>query len=76
MSVDAERNVGLEISHILFVDIVGYSKLSSNEQRRQLELLNGIVRATEQFRTAQAAGVDVLHDNKKIVASLAPEDGK
>src|SRR5437016_6001718 len=55
MSVEAGRSVGLEIGHILFIDIVSYSKLSSNEQRRQLELLNGIVRATEQFHTAQAA---------------------
>ena len=37
MSVDAGRSVGLEIGHILFIDIVGYSKLATNEQRRQLE---------------------------------------
>src|SRR5215472_8271407 len=55
MPSSTEHNVALEIAHVLFIDIVGYSKLSSNEQRRQLELLNQTVRATAQFRTAQAA---------------------
>ncbi len=44
----------LEIAHILFVDIVGYSKLLVDEQHEQLQQLNEIVRATEQFRNAEA----------------------
>jgi TolB-like protein/class 3 adenylate cyclase/Tfp pilus assembly protein PilF len=54
MSAEVKKEIELEIAHVLFIDIVGYSKLLINEQRRLLELLNQIVRATEQFRTAEA----------------------
>jgi hypothetical protein len=46
----------LEIAHVLFVDIVGYSKRLINEQRALIERLNRLVRSTEQFRQADAAG--------------------
>src|SRR5205823_10071358 len=46
----------LEIAHVLFIDIVGYSKLLTNEQRERLQELNRIVRETEHFRIAEAAG--------------------
>ncbi|MEY2487559.1 MAG: hypothetical protein QOH39_3207 [Verrucomicrobiota bacterium] len=46
----------LEIAHVLFIDIVGYSKLLTNEQRERQQELNRIVRETEQFRVAEAAG--------------------
>jgi TolB-like protein/class 3 adenylate cyclase len=46
----------LEIAHVLFIDIVGYSKLLTNEQRERLQELNRIVRETEHFRVAEAAG--------------------
>jgi class 3 adenylate cyclase len=54
MSAEIKKEIELEIAHVLFIDIVGYSKLLINEQRRLLELLNQIVRATEQFRRAEA----------------------
>ena len=50
-----EADIRLEIAHVLFIDIVGYSKLLINEQREALQELNQIVRATEAFRTAEAA---------------------
>ncbi len=46
----------LEIAHVLFIDIVGYSKLRTNEQSAQMEKLREIVRGTEQFRVAEAEG--------------------
>src|SRR6266446_8606578 len=46
----------LEIAHILFIDIVGYSKLLMNEQSEIVQHLNRAVRTTEQFRSAEAAG--------------------
>jgi adenylate cyclase len=46
----------LEIGHVLFVDIVGYTKLLIHEQLEHLEKLREIVRATETFRAAQAEG--------------------
>jgi TolB-like protein/Tfp pilus assembly protein PilF len=45
-----------EIGHVLFIDIVGYSKLLINEQSEQIQTLKEIVRGTEQFRLAQAEG--------------------
>ena len=45
-----------EIGHVLFIDIVGYSKLLINEQSEQIQKLKQIVRGTEQFRIAEAEG--------------------
>src|SRR6184192_3806208 len=56
MAAELEPDLQLEIAHVLFIDIVGYSKLLINEQRESLQELNQIVRATEAFRTAEAAG--------------------
>ena len=56
MSVEVKKEIQLEIGHVLFIDIVGYSKLLINEQSEQLQTLKEIVRATEQFRLAEAAG--------------------
>ena len=56
MPAELETDSPLEIGHILFTDIVGYSKLPTNKQRELLQLLNEIVRNTQQFRTAEAAG--------------------
>ena len=54
MSAEVKKEIELEIAYVLFVDIVGYSKLLIDQQRRSLELLNQIVRGTEQFRKADA----------------------
>src|SRR6058998_942979 len=48
--------VKFEIGHVLFIDIVGYSKLLINEQSEQIQKLREIVRGTEQFRIAEAEG--------------------
>jgi TolB-like protein/class 3 adenylate cyclase/Tfp pilus assembly protein PilF len=56
MSAEIKKEIELEIAHVLFIDIVGYSKRLINEQRALLETLNQIVRGTEQFRKAEAAG--------------------
>lgn len=56
MSAEPKSDSHLEIAHILFIDIVGYSKLLMNEQSEVLQQLNQVVRSTEQFRTAEAAG--------------------
>ena len=49
-------DVKFEIGHVLFIDIVGYSKLLINEQSEQLQKLKEIVRGTEQIRLAEAEG--------------------
>jgi adenylate cyclase len=56
MPGEFEPEVQLEIGHVLFMDIVGYSKLLINEQREQLRTLNEIVRGSAQFRASDAAG--------------------
>ena len=54
MATDAKKEIELEIAHVLFLDIVGYSKLSTDEQHARLGELNQIVRDSEQFQKAQA----------------------
>jgi TolB-like protein/class 3 adenylate cyclase/Tfp pilus assembly protein PilF len=56
MAAEVKKEIELEIAHVLFLDIVGYSKLSVNEQHARVEELNEIVRLSEQFRKAEAAG--------------------
>jgi TolB-like protein/Tfp pilus assembly protein PilF len=55
MPVEVKQEIELEIAHVLFIDIVGYSKLSVNEQHARIEELNEIVRLSEQFRKAEPA---------------------
>jgi TolB-like protein/class 3 adenylate cyclase/Tfp pilus assembly protein PilF len=54
MSAEVKKEVQLEIAHVLFIDIVGYSKLSISDQHAALKELNRIVRASEQFQRAEA----------------------
>src|SRR5712664_4794915 len=56
MSAEVKKEIQLEIGHVLFIDIVGYSKLLISEQSEQLQTLKEIVRGTEQFRLAEAEG--------------------
>src|SRR6516165_5300878 len=56
MPSDTASEVKLEIGHVLFIDIVGYSQLLITQQSEHLETLRKIVRATEQFREAEAEG--------------------
>src|SRR6266568_2304852 len=56
MPSEHSTHVKFEIGHVLFIDIVGYSKLLITEQSAQLQTLKQIVRGTEQFRLAEAEG--------------------
>jgi TolB-like protein/Flp pilus assembly protein TadD len=56
MTAESSSDLRFEIGHVLFIDIVGYSKLLINEQSEQLQELKEIVRGTEQFRLAEAEG--------------------
>src|SRR5205807_6798514 len=48
------KEIQLEIAHVLFIDIVGYSKLSINEQHAAVDELNAVVRTSEQLQKAEA----------------------
>jgi TolB-like protein/Tfp pilus assembly protein PilF/class 3 adenylate cyclase len=56
MSAELQKEIELEIAHILLIDVVGYSKLLVNEQIELLQQLNRIVRSTECFRAAESKG--------------------
>ena len=56
LSPESASDVKFEIGHVLFIDIVGYSKLLITEQSEQIQRLKEIVRSTEQFCAAEAEG--------------------
>src|SRR6266536_5935654 len=56
MAAELQPNAELEIAHVLFIDVVGYSRLLINEQSALLAELNQLVRTTHHFHTAEAAG--------------------
>src|SRR5437899_5008910 len=56
MPTEVKKEIQLEIAHVLFTDIVGYSKLPIKGQRALVERLNEIVRSTDEFQAADAAG--------------------
>ena len=56
MASAIETHLHLAVGHILFLDIVGYSKLLADEQKELVQELNQIVRETEQFQAAEAEG--------------------
>ena len=56
MPSDTAPEVKLEIGHVLFIDIVGYSQLLITQQSEHLETLRRIVRSTAQFQAAEAEG--------------------
>jgi len=55
MSAEIKKEIELEIAHVLFIDIVGYSKLSVGDQHAAVEELTRIVRASQEFQRAEAA---------------------
>jgi len=77
MPGEPQGSLRLEIGHVLFIDIVGYSKLSINEQSKLLGELNEVVRGTEHFRSAEAEG-DLVRlptgDGMALVFHNSPEE--
>jgi TolB-like protein/lipoprotein NlpI len=56
MAAESKKEIQVEIGHVLFIDIVGYTKLLIEQQSKYLEQLREIVRGTESFQAAQAQG--------------------
>src|SRR5438034_3259006 len=76
MSSASSSDVKLEIGHVLFIDIVSYSKLLITEQSELLRRLSDVVRETEQFRSAEAEGKLVrlpTGDGMALVFRNSPE---
>ena len=71
MEDDEKTKPRLEIAHVLFIDIVGYSKLLTDEQSEALQELNQIVRNTEVVREAEGSGAaDHLADRRRYGPGL------
>jgi hypothetical protein len=64
MSAETDSHRRLEIAHVLFVDIVGYSKLLLNEQSQILDELNEVVRSTEQVRGTRRRRATAFADGR------------
>src|SRR5438477_3525866 len=76
MSAEHKQDLHLEIAHVLFMDVVGFSKLLINDQSEILEQLNQLVRETQHFREAEAAGKLIrlsTGDGMALVFSNSPE---
>ncbi len=54
MAAEVKKEIALEIAHVLFIDIVAYSKMATDDQRAAVEKLNQIVESTDEFRKAEA----------------------
>src|SRR5256714_8673940 len=54
MAAEVKKEIALEIAHVLFVDIVAYSKMASDDQRVAIEKLNQIVQSTDEFRKEES----------------------
>jgi len=77
MSTKLRADPHLEIAHVLFIDMVGYSKLLVNEQREVVQQLNQVVRKTPQFRKSEAAGKLIripVGDGMALVFFQTPEE--
>jgi Adenylate and Guanylate cyclase catalytic domain len=76
MPPEPDTEVQLEIGHVLFIDIVGYSKTLIDDQRVLQQDLNDVVRNTEQFRAAESAGKLIrlpTGDGMALVFFTSPE---
>jgi TolB-like protein/class 3 adenylate cyclase/Tfp pilus assembly protein PilF len=77
MAAEVKKEIQLEIAHVLFIDIVGYSKLSINDQRAAIDELNQVVRMSEQFQNAEAAARLIkipTGDGMALVFYKSPEE--
>src|ERR1051326_7747082 len=77
MAEEQKTKLRLEIAHVLFIDIVGYSKLLIDEQSEALQELNTIVQNTEAAREAEAAGQLIIlptGDGMALVFTGSVED--
>src|ERR1700737_3087608 len=66
MSAEIKKEIHLEIAHVLFIDIVAYSKMAIEDQRAVVEQLNQVVQSTDEFRKAES---------EKQLLKLATGDG-
>jgi adenylate cyclase len=77
MAAEVKKEIELEIAHVLFTDIVGYSKLSINDQHAAIDELTQAVRTSQQFQKAEAASRLIkipTGDGMALVFYKSPEE--
>src|SRR3989449_7469609 len=77
MSIATKEASQMQTAHVLFIDVVAYSKLLVNEQREVLQQLNEVVRRTPQFAKSDAGGKLIRipsGDGMALVFFQSPEE--
>src|SRR5437763_11270844 len=54
MAAEIKQEIALEIAHVLFIDIVAYSKMTTDDQRAAIDKLNQVVQSTDEFRKEES----------------------
>ena len=76
MASESDDNLRLEIGHVLFIDIVGYSKLLNEEQKERLNQLTEIVLGTAQVRESSDEQLVRLPTGDGMALVLPPQRGR
>ncbi|MDB6148301.1 MAG: Tetratricopeptide 2 repeat protein, partial [Spartobacteria bacterium] len=77
MAAEVKKEIALEIAHVLFIDIVAYSKMATDDQRAAVEKLNQIVQSTDEYRKAESEGrllKIATGDGMALIFYHSPED--
>src|SRR6266513_5076921 len=77
MASEVKKEIRLEIGYVLFIDIVAYSKMGTDDQRAAIEKLNQIVQSTDEFRKAQSENQLLkiaTGDGMALIFYSSPED--
>jgi class 3 adenylate cyclase len=77
MPAEVKKEIELEIAHVLFIDIVAYSKMAMDDQRAAIEKLNQIVQSTDEYRKAESENrllKIATGDGMALIFYHSPED--
>src|ERR1700716_4527584 len=77
MAAEVKREIALEIAHVLFIDIVAYSKMATDDQRAAVEKSNQIVQSTDEYRKAESENRLLklaTGDSMALIFYHSPED--
>src|SRR6266516_6020030 len=77
MAAEIKKEIQLEIAHVLFIDIVAYSKMAMDDQRAAIEKLNQVVQSTDEFRKAESENrllKIATGDGMALIFYHSPED--
>src|SRR6266566_5076245 len=77
MDAEIKKEIALEIAHVLFMDIVAYSKMAMDDQRAAIEKLNQVVQSTDEYRKAESENrllKIATGDGMALIFYHSPED--